>query len=554
MRICALYFLWKCLSLAILPVVPEAMANQGNETPQFNVDKPRFPDREFIITDFGAVKDGVTLSTESINRTIRECNAAGGGKVIIPQGIWITGPVRLLSNVNLHMDEGAMVVFSSDFNDYPYVYTSFEGKNAFRAMPLIFGDSAENIAITGNGIIDGSGDAWRPVRKTKMTSLQWSELIKSGGVVNESGDTWWPDEYAYQASSDPAGYSERLAKGEDMAKYKAYFRPPLVQFVNCSKVLLEGPLFQNSPGWGIHLLLCSLVTVHDISVRNPWYAQNGDGIDIESCRYVLVDHSRFDTGDDAICLKSGKDKEGRERGKPTQYVEVSYCMVHHGHGGFVVGSEMSGGVRDIWVHDCRFMGTDAGLRFKSMRGRGGVVEDIRIENIQMLNIKRDAIVINLFYNGLGPAESDGNTLNATPVIHEINEGTPVFKNISITDISCQGADRAMQVMGLPEMPVSGLTLGNSVFNTGKGIECSFANELTMRDVVVITQNAPSFNLINVEGVDISECRGNNEVFLNIDGPESKDIIIRTDNAEFAALKTKLNSGTDPDVVSFRKNE
>jgi polygalacturonase len=533
----------------------------GNEPSQVSVfeggkiriEKPVFPEKEFLITDYGAVNDGVTLNTEFINKTIRECNLSGGGKVIIPEGVWMTGPIKLLSNVNLYIDERAVVVFSRNFDEYPYVQTWFEGKRDYRAMPLIFADSAENIAITGKGIFDGSGDAWRPVKKGKLTPSQWESQIRSGGVINDAGDTWWPNQYAYDASLEPDKYRKMISvKTDGFQLYKAFFRPPLVQLLACNRILIEGPLFQNSPGWCIHPLLSTNLTVNDINVKNPWYAQNGDGIDIESCKYVSVSNSKFDVGDDAICLKSGKDKEGRDRGMPTRYVDIANCVVHHGHGGFVVGSEMSGGVSDIWVSDCSFTGTDVGLRFKSMRGRGGAVENIHIKNIQMINISRDAIVLNLYYNGMGPVESDDDLHMALDSdIPEADESTPVFRNISISNVNCQGAIRAMQIMGLPEMPVSGFTLEKSVFTADMGIDCLFASGLNISEVIVITNNHPTFSFINVDKAEIISCKGNSEVFLDIDGSGSRNILVKTEQPEDAEKKTMLGALLKRNVVTFK---
>ena len=521
------------------------------QTSYFKVELPDFPDAEFVITDFGAVNDGITMNTGPINSAIEACSQSGGGKVIIPEGVWITGPIRLKDNVNLHASEGALVLFSRNFDDYPYVFTYFEGRRDFRAMPLLFGDSLSNIAITGKGIFDGSGDAWRPVKKMKMTDGQWSALLNSGGALNEKGDIWWPNQYAYEASKDPVRLSRKLADDPERDKYKAYFRPSLVQLVGCDKILLEGPLFQNSPGWCIHPLMCTNLTVNDITVRNPWFAQNGDGIDVESCKYVTIKNSQFDVGDDAICIKSGRDKEGRERGMPTQFVEVDNCIVHHGHGGFVVGSEMSGGVSDIWVRNCSFTGTDVGLRFKSTRGRGGVVENIHIENIRMINIARDAIIFNLFYAGLAPTEMGEDPIESlVSNAPEVSEETPEFRNISISNVNCQGALRALNIMGLPEMPVNGLTLENSVFSSEMGINCLFANDLTISNVIVQTNGHPSMQFINVTGAEITSVSGNNEVLLYVDGSETKDIRLNTDNEERSKKMTVITERTDEGVVTF----
>jgi len=514
-----------------------------NPAGRFDIQVPSFPDSQFLITEYGAVNDGISLNTEAINRAIEECNGAGGGKVVIPEGVWITGPIRLQSNVNLHVDEGAVVLFSDDFDDYPFIYTYFEGRRDFRAMPPLYGDTLENIAITGKGIFDGSGDAWRPVKKMKTTEDQWEELVRSGGYVSGDGQTWWPNEQAYRVSLDPDRYRSILETLPDKENYKAFYRPALVQLVSCDRVLLEGPLFQNSPGWCIHPLMCTNLTVNDIRVKNPWYAQNGDGIDVESCTNVRITNSYFDVGDDAICIKSGKNEEGRKRGMPTRFVEVSNCVVQRGHGGFVVGSEMSGGVKDIWVSDCSFLGTDVGLRFKSTRGRGGVVENIHIENIRMNDIARDAIIFNLFYAGLAPTEMGDNPveglISSAP---EVSEETPEFRNITISGIQCQGAERALNIMGLPEMPVSGLKLENSVFSTLMGVQCLFAKDLVLDNVIIRTEEHPTLNLTNVSGAEIRAVSGNDETYMRVEGSATEHIVVRTEETQDTRNRSVIGEG------------
>lgn len=520
--------------------------------PDFEVVRPTFTERDYLITDFGAINDGRSLNTDAINQTILACSNEGGGRVVIPAGVWITGPIRLQSNVDLHVAEGAVVLFSRDLDLYPFVPSYFEGRRMLRAMPLLFGDSLTNIAITGKGAFDGSGDAWRQVKKMKTTEGQWRALVRSGGVLNDRGDTWWPNQQAYEVSEDPEKYMFTIGGMPDRDRYKAFFRPPLVQLISCDRVLLKGPLFQNSPFWGIHPVLCTNLTVDDITVINPWYAQNGDGIDVESCRYVSVRNSHFDVGDDAICIKSGRDEEGRERGVPTQYLEVENCIVHHGHGGFVVGSEMSGGVKDAWVSNCTFLGTDVGLRFKSTRGRGGVVENIHIDGIRMINIATDAIIFNLFYAGMAPTEMGENPVenllvNAPPVTEE----TPQFRNITISNIQCQGADHALQILGLPEMPVKGLTLTQSVFNTERGIDCLFAEDLVLAGIVVETNDHPTITLTNVIGVELNNVDGNHPVRYRVEGSATREVVIRETDPGVAARRTETGKEVAENAVEIQ---
>ena len=366
---------------------------------------PSFPARTFNIRDHGALGDGKTMNTTAIAKTIAACKQEGGGRVVIPAGIWLTGPIQLESNLNLHLEKGALVIFSSNFSDYPLIDTWFEGRPEYRCMSPIYGKDLENIALTGDGVFDGSGEAWRPVKKFKMTEIQWKELLASGGVLDQKGTTWWPSE----AAMNGAAYLENLKKSnqqpqlEDYEKVRDFLRPVMVQLSRSKKILIDGPTFQNSPAWNLHPLMSENITIRNITVRNPWYSQNGDGLDLESCRNVVVYNCKFDVGDDAICLKSGRDEAGRRRGMPTENVQIYDCVVYHGHGGFVIGSEMSGGVRNVEIRDCTFIGTDTGLRFKSARGRGGVVENIHIRRIFMKDIPAAAITFNMFYRAKRPS-------------------------------------------------------------------------------------------------------------------------------------------------------
>ena len=459
------------------------------------VQHPSFPDYQVDIRDFGAKADGETLNTEAINNAIRAVSEKGGGKVIIPEGLWLTGPIVLQSNVNLHTERNALVLFSDDAALYPLVHTSFEGLDMLRCQSPISAMKAENIAITGHGVFDGSGDSWRPVKRNKMTDGQWKALLRSGGVVDDAGKVWYPDAGALKASVLTGSKEKRTVSADEWEGMKRWLRPVLLSFVKSKRILLEGVTFRNSPSWCLHPLSCEDLTLDGVKVFNPWYSQNGDALDVESCKNVLIANCFFDAGDDAICLKSGKDEDGRRRGEPCENVIVRNNTVLHGHGGFVIGSEMSGGVKNVYVSECSFIGTDVGLRFKSARGRGGVVENIYINNINMIDIPNDALIADLYYAAKSaPGEP----------IPSVSEETPAFRNIYISDVFCRGAGRAAYLNGLPEMPIENISIKNMVVTGAKeGIVVNQVAKLNIENVEIDTPDQSMIQIENTTDITIN---------------------------------------------------
>jgi polygalacturonase len=424
------------------------------------VAAPVFPKKVVSLSEYGVKGDGKTLCTEAFRKAIDALSSQGGGRLSVPQGVWFTGPIVLKSHVELHLEKGAVILFSGDMDLYPVIETNYEGELRKHCQSPVSAVGQTDIAITGQGIIDGNGICWRPLKKEKVTEGQWKKFTSKGGVFPRS-TMWYPSE-------------ERVK-----------MRPVLLYLESCKNVLLQGVVFQNSPNWCLHPLMCENLIVDGVMVRNPAYAQNGDALDLESCKNALIVNSKFDAGDDGICIKSGKDKDGRRRGRPCENVVVDGCTVFAGHGGFVVGSEMSGGVRNILVENCQFLGTDVGLRFKSTRGRGGIVENININNISMTDIKTDAITFNMYYGGKSVAEmlADGdNPDNQTKM--PVNEETPIFRNINIKNIVCNDAGRAMEFNGLPEMPIDGITLENVMIQAKKDAVFSNYKNLTKKNVVI----------------------------------------------------------------------
>lgn len=462
---------------------------------------PKFKNYSVNIADFGAVGDGATLNTGAINKAIRQVSEKGGGTVVIPEGIWLTGPIVLLSNVNLFTEVNAFVLFTPDFSQYPVVDAIFEGLNTKRCQSPLTAKDAVNIAITGYGVFDGSGDAWRPVKREKMTEKQFKTLVKNGGVLSDDKKTWFPDEASKRAQEMCVDQNVPVGPvtDNDWLSIRSFLRPVMINFVNCKNILLDGVTFQNSPAWNLHPLMSENIILNKVTVRNPWYSQNGDGIDLESCKNTLIVNSSFDVGDDAICMKSGKNEDGRARNMPTENVIVENCIVYHGHGGFVVGSEMSGDVRNIKVSKCTFVGTDVGLRFKSTRGRGGVVENIYIQDINMTDIPTDPLLFDLFYGGKSPAEDDYvETSDNGSTIPPVTVETPAFKNIFISNVVSTNSQRAMFFNGLPEMKVQNVQIRNSVFESKQGAVINQTKGVIMQNVKIKHSQGEIVEVMNVE--------------------------------------------------------
>ena len=472
------------------------------------VQRPDIPVRQVNIEDFGGVGDGVFLNTEAFAEAIDVLSQAGGGRLVVPTGVWLTGPITLKDNIDLHIRPDAVLLFSTDRDLYPIVETVFEGLDTKRCLAPINADGAKNIAITGGGTIDGNGDSWRQVKKSKISPSQWKALLKSGGFTNAKGDLWYPDSTSYRGSvvSDAFNVPQGLTTEEEWNSVKTYLRPVLIGIKNCENVLLEDCLFQNSPCWNIHPLMCKNVIINNITVRNPWYSQNGDGLDVDSCENVLVINSSFDVGDDAICIKSGKDEDGRRRARPCRNLIVDNCIVFHGHGGFVVGSEMSGGVENIKVSNCRFLGTDVGLRFKSCRGRGGVVKNIYIEDIVMMNIPTEPLLFDLHYGGKSAVEAAAEGASPFDVEYvEADETTPQFRDIYIKDVVCSGATRAMYFNGIPEKNIENIVVEDCEIVSTKGADLRYSNGVHLRNVNITQSEGQGYSVANCSNVLIEDC-------------------------------------------------
>lgn len=490
------------------------------------VTVPKFPNYSVSIVEFGAVPDGNTLNTDAIKKAIEHVVEQGGGRVVIPRGIWKTGPIILNSNINLHVKRGALVRFSEDFDLYPLVKTVFEGLDTWRAMSPIYGRGLENVAITGEGIFDGSGDAWRPVSRDELTEKQWQQWVESGGVLTEDGQTWYPTEESLRGDPGNFNVSQDRETKEDFEEVKDFLRPVMVSIRESNNVLLDGPTFQNSPAWNLNPLMSENVVLRNLTVRNPTYAMNGDGLDLSSVKNAVIYNNSFEVGDDAICIKSGKNEDGRRRGMPTENVIIRENTVYKAHGGFVVGSEMSGGVRNIAVTDMNFIGTDVGIRFKSTRGRGGVVENIDIHNIYMQDIVSEPIRFNLYYDGEAPSPNQKvevvDKKKASEQIPEVNEETPRFRNIRIRNVYSYDSQTALWIQGLPEMNVQNISIENVELTAQRGGMILDTDQVSIKNVDIHVNEGPVLYLNNVHNLDIEQTG------LGFAGKESGSIGVRVE--------------------------
>ena len=444
------------------PVVPIAPA------------APKIPSTRVSLADFGGNPDGLTLNTDAFARAIAALSDKGGGTLVVPPGIWHTGPIALKSRINLHVEAGALIQFSRDTTLYPLRHFKARSETFVDSTSPLSGDNLEDIAITGAGVIDGGGDAWRLVKKSKMTEGAWKSLVASGGVLNDKKNEWWPNEAALNGRTAIEALEKKGSTDlADYAPHQIFLRPRLVRLLDCKRVLIEGVTVRNAPTWTLHPWLCEDLAIRDVKIFNNRWAQNSDAMDIDSCRRVHIRGCIVDTGDDGICIKSGINESGRRIGVPTEDVLVEDCVVYEGHGGFTIGSEMSGGVRNILVQNCTFIGTALGLRFKTARGRGGLVENIHMRGIRMTGIEGNAIDFNFFY-------FSGDQAGAP--VPPVTEGTPQFRHMLFEDITAVNGSGTLVLRGLPEMPINHLTFRNVSLAGEKGADIAYSDAIVFENV------------------------------------------------------------------------
>ena len=421
---------------------------------------PTFPDKDFVITDFGAVNDSTVKSTDAFKKAIAACNEAGGGRVVVPNGTFLTGAIHLKSNVNLHLEDDARILFSRDTADYlPVVFTRWEGMELMNYSPFIYAYEQENIAITGNGIIDGNAT---------MEHWWWWCGAKHWG---------WKEGMGHQR--DDRALLHELNHKEVPARERVFgpgseLRPQFIQPYKCKNVLISGVTLHRSPMWNLHPVLCENVTIENVKVIT--LGPNNDGCDPESCKNVLIKDCYFDTGDDCIAIKSGRNNDGRNIGKPSENMIIEGCEMKNGHGGVVIGSEISGGARNIFAQNCIMdsPGLDRVLRIKTSSKRGGTVENIYMRDVEVGTYKDAAIRCNMYYE-------------------EPGEHMPTIKNVHVENLTVENGGRfAVLVRAYEESPVENLTLKNCTINgVDEPVSMDNYKDVVFENVVI---NGKAYNL------------------------------------------------------------
>ena len=439
--------------------------------------------KTYDMQKLGADTKGKKKCTELINSTIRKAAAEGGGTLYFPAGEYLTAAIHMKSNITIHIESGAVIKFTDDFEDYlPFVKMRWEGVFMNSLSPLFYAHEAENISIIGRGKIDGQGHKW------------WAESLRIISEIRTTGNTTTLNDLQQKwidANKDVvvAPYYEGTMK-------RKFFRPPFIQFLECKNILIQGITIVNSPFWTINPEGCDNIVIEGVTIFNPWAnpkGHNTDGINPSSCSNVRIVNCFISTGDDCITIKSGRDADGRKYGRPCENITITNCVMHTGHGGVVIGSEMSGGVRRVTISNCVFDGTDAGIRLKASRGRGGVVENIRVNNIVMNNIQKNAFIFDLFYD----RESQ---------VEPVSERTPRFHNVHISNVTGNNIRKIGYITGIEEMPIEAITFNNINMTAVDGFTAKTGKNIQFHNVDFVVEKGAAIAFDDCDDVQLNNVR------------------------------------------------
>lgn len=442
-----------------------------------HVQEVKFPATSVNIAQFGAVPDGKTECTEAFEKAIKELSDKGGGHVIVPRGVWKTGPIVLKSNIDLHLAKGATILFSE--NKELYVQKNDPRDGSKKCNALIRASKCENIGITGKGVIDGQGFIWRPIKEKKLkkggAGEFWDEALALGGTIKPDDKTYslW---YPFNLNPE-LGIPNIAATPEIQEK----MRPHLVNITDSKNVVIEGVTLRNSPKFHLVPTRIQNLIVENVTIDCPWWAQNGDAMDPGNVQVALIAGCHVSAGDDGICMKGGVGEKGVAAGPQRDFL-ITNDTVYRAHGGFVIGSEFSGGMQRLIVKDCMFDGTDIGCRFKSAPGRGGWCEDIYCYNITMKDIREAAIFFQSGYadrsaGGRGATDSD-----------DKSKFYPEWSNFTFRNITSVNSQKAVDITGLKGTPVHNLLFDNVKFyGTREGMSIDYAEDIVFKNCVITPQ-------------------------------------------------------------------
>lgn len=538
-HIALLAFAMTALGLSAQNVNTQQIQKEVNERLQnlpfasFSITVPSFPAATFNIKDAGAVGDGVKVNTEAINGTIKKCSQAGGGTVIIPAGLWKTGPITMMSNVNLHLERGAMVVFSADPKDNPDMVGG-------QLTPRINGSDLKNIAITGQGIFNGNGSFFRPIKREKQTEKQWKKL--KGGELSKDGKVWYPVKGVPDAEQQLKNLGDKQKNGPVPEALRAGVkRPYLINIEKTQNMLVEGVTFMNSPHITNMLRNIDGLVMKDVKVLNEWWFQNADGLDISVCRNVLLYDCTVNTGDDGICMKSSKNSSG-DRKFGLENVVIKDCKVYHAHGGFVIGSNTDGGMNNILVQNCDFSWSDVGLRFKTGKGRGGRVQNIYCEDIFMKDLSDNCIMFELTYEDKAVS---GTAVDANKAL------VPDFQGFHFKNIYCDGAKGAINIGGTSDLNVRDVTVQNAIIRANAGVTGFRCDNIKFDNVSIIPASGPAFDFNKATNIK----------FINTPKPVVSGVVLKVKGAEtknfsvspagvFNQSQVEVTNEADPKQVKF----
>lgn len=496
--------------------VPDEIAPIDAPFPMPQVKRPVFPNRSFSIADFGAVADGRTKSTAAIAEAIAACSKAGGGKVVVPAGRWLTGPIHLKSNIHLYLSEGATLLFSQEFKDYlPVVFVRWAGHECYNYSPLIYAKDCQNIAITGPGKLDGQGEPW------------WSWV---GDKEEES------TRKIYNAEENGIPVKDRIFGIEG-----AGLRPEFIEPINCTNVLFEGFTLVDGPFWSVNPVYCENVIARNLKVltRHP----NGDGVNANSCRNMLIEHCYFQTDDDAVAIKSGMNADGRRVNKACENIVVRHIYSKGPRWGSIsIGSDISGGVKNVFVQDVRFDGTLLGFQIKSAPRRGGYVEDVWVEDVRARNLNWSLFYIDANYQAEPKAAKPSPV--SPPRVRNIH-----LKNLAGSQIASPNRPPIV-IEGFPDKPLEHITLENVECSGQDGVALRHVRNATLRSVTVNQRSGPAIRGEDVGDLVIEDAKSSRDedVLLEVDGPQSRNIVLKTATPSPSKQRIVLGRGVSPDAV------